>query len=75
MNRFKFKAALQTDDRALLEEWMSLWKDSGEFEVVPVVVSEVAQAGMSARICRRPRSRTPGETALGVGLVIAFPGS
>ena len=50
MNRFKFKSALQADHRALLDEWVPLWKEPGDFEVVPAVTSEEAQAGMSARI-------------------------
>jgi len=41
---------METDERALLDEWMSLWEDLVEFQVVPVVTSEEAQAGMSARI-------------------------
>ena len=41
---------METDDRALLDEWMSLWEGLVEFEVVPVVPSEEAQAGMTTRI-------------------------
>lgn len=41
---------METDDRALLDEWMSLWEDLVDFEVVPVLTSKEAQAGMAARI-------------------------
>jgi hypothetical protein len=41
---------METDDRALLDQWMSLWEDLVEFEVVAVVTSEEAQAGMATRI-------------------------
>lgn len=41
---------METDDRALLDEWMSLWEDVVEFEVVPVVTSVEAQAGMAERL-------------------------
>jgi hypothetical protein len=41
---------METDDRALLDEWMSLWEDLVEFEVVPVVTSESVQAEMAARM-------------------------
>ena len=41
---------METEDRALLDEWMSLWEDLVEFEVVPVVTSESVQADMAARM-------------------------
>ena len=41
---------METADRRLLDEWISLWEDLVEFEVVPVVTSESAQAEMAARI-------------------------
>lgn len=41
---------METDDRTLLDEWMSLWEDVVEFEVVPVVTSVEAQAGMAERL-------------------------
>ncbi len=41
---------METEDRALLDEWMSLWEDLVEFEVVPVVTSESVQAEMAARM-------------------------
>jgi Protein of unknown function (DUF3303) len=33
---------METDDRALLDEWMSRWDDLVEFEVVPVIASTAA---------------------------------
>ena len=41
---------METDDRARLDEWMSLWEDVVEFEVVPVVTSADAQAGIAGRL-------------------------
>jgi hypothetical protein len=33
---------METDDRALLEEWMSRWSDLVEFEVHAVITSQEA---------------------------------
>jgi hypothetical protein len=35
---------METDDRALLDEWISHWTDLVEFEVYPVVTSAEAAA-------------------------------
>ena len=40
---------METDDRALLEEWIMHWEDLVEFEVVPVLDSDEA-----ARLARLP---------------------
>ncbi len=41
---------METAERALLDAWMSLWEDVVQFEVVPVVMSEEAQAELAARL-------------------------
>jgi hypothetical protein len=33
---------METDDRALLDEWMANWSDLVEFEVIPVITSAEA---------------------------------
>jgi hypothetical protein len=39
---------METDDRKLLDEWMSRWQDLMEFEVVPVITSsEAAQKALN----------------------------
>ena len=35
---------METDDRALLDEWLSHWEDLVEFEVFPVITSAEAAA-------------------------------
>lgn len=35
---------METDDPALLQEWMDRWKDLVDFEVVPVMTSSEAAA-------------------------------
>jgi hypothetical protein len=35
---------METDDPALLDEWIGRWSDLAEFEVVPVVTSTEAAA-------------------------------
>jgi hypothetical protein len=35
---------METDDRALLDEWIANWADLVEFEVIPVVTSAQASA-------------------------------
>ena len=41
---------MEADDRALLEEWMSQWRDLVEFEVVPIVASAIVEDSMAARL-------------------------
>lgn len=41
---------METEDRALLDAWMSLWEDLVECEVVPVLTSEQAQAELAGRL-------------------------
>jgi len=35
---------METEDRALLDEWMANWKDIVDFEVYPVITSSEATA-------------------------------
>jgi len=42
---------METDDRALLDEWMSLWTDLVDFEVYPVITSAEA----AERVAQRSR--------------------
>ena len=35
---------METDDRRLLDRWISNWEDLVDFEVYPVITSEQAQA-------------------------------
>ena len=42
---------METDDRALLEQWMAQWNDLVDFEVIPVIASPDAAAAV-----RRARS-------------------
>ena len=37
---------METDDRALLDEWIANWSDLVEFEVIPVVTSAEAAAAI-----------------------------
>jgi Protein of unknown function (DUF3303) len=39
---------MQTDDPALLDEWIARWSDLAEFEVVPVIRSAAAAARVLA---------------------------
>ena len=41
---------METDDRALLDEWMSRWSDITEFEVYPVISSAEAVERVSPRL-------------------------
>lgn len=41
---------MQTEDRDLLDCWMSHWKDIVEFEVFPVITSRDAADRMSTRL-------------------------
>lgn len=43
---------METDDPALLDEWMSHWRDLVDFEVVPVISSAEAAARVTARAPR-----------------------
>jgi hypothetical protein len=45
---------LETDDRALLDEWIERWEDLVEFEIVPVQTSAEATRAAS----RRPSSHS-----------------
>lgn len=38
---------METDDPALLHEWISRWEDLVEFEVIPVVTSAEAAAALT----------------------------
>jgi hypothetical protein len=38
---------MECDDPALLDLWAARWRDLVEFEIVPVVTSEEAAAGMT----------------------------
>jgi hypothetical protein len=38
---------METDDRALLDEWFSRWEDLVEFELFPVMTSQEAAARAS----------------------------
>jgi Domain of unknown function (DUF3303) len=40
---------METDDRALLDEWIARWNDLAEFEVVPVQTSAEATRAASGR--------------------------
>jgi len=40
---------MQTDDRALLDEWIAQWRDIVDFEVIPVVTSAEAAAAILPR--------------------------
>lgn len=41
---------METDDRALLDEWMSHWDDIVRFEVLPVLTSAEVQARVAPRL-------------------------
>ena len=41
---------MECDDPALLEEWMSKWRDLTEFEVIPVNTSADAAAAIAPRL-------------------------
>lgn len=38
---------METNDAALLEQWMSNWRDIVDFEVIPVVTSAQASAAVT----------------------------
>jgi hypothetical protein len=41
---------METDDRALLDEWIGNWKDIVDFEVIPVILSAEALAAVAPRL-------------------------
>ncbi len=41
---------MECSDRALLDDWMSLWKDIVRFEVVPVITTSEASDIISPRL-------------------------
>jgi hypothetical protein len=41
---------METDDRALLDEWIANWADIVEFEVIPVISSAEAAARIAPRL-------------------------
>ncbi len=41
---------METDDRALLDEWIGRWNDLAEFEVYPVISSQEAAEKVSPRL-------------------------
>ena len=41
---------METEDRALLEEWMNCWRDLTDFEVYAVMTSEEASARVSSKL-------------------------
>ena len=41
---------METDDRALLEQWMTKWSDIVEFEVYPVITSKEAVERIRPRL-------------------------
>ena len=40
---------METDDRALIDQWIANWSDLVDFEVIPVVTSAEAAAAAAAR--------------------------
>ena len=41
---------METDNRALLDEWISNWKDIVDFEVIPVITSKEAAETIAPRL-------------------------
>jgi Protein of unknown function (DUF3303) len=41
---------METDDRALLDQWMAKWRDLVDFEVHPVITSTEAAARFTPRL-------------------------
>lgn len=41
---------METDDPTLLGQWMEQWKDLVDFEVIPVMTSAQAAAGIADRL-------------------------
>jgi hypothetical protein len=41
---------MECDDRDLLEQWMTQWKDLADFEVIPVITSAQAREAVAPRL-------------------------
>jgi len=41
---------METEDRALLDQWIAAWSDLTEFEVIPVITSEEASQRVNQRL-------------------------
>ena len=41
---------MECDDLALLEDWMSNWRDVTDFEVIPVITSQDAQQTVAPQL-------------------------
>jgi hypothetical protein len=41
---------MECEDRALLDEWITVWQDIVDFEVIPVITSAEAAARENARL-------------------------
>jgi len=41
---------MECDDLALLEDWMSNWRDVTDFEVIPVITSQDAQKTIAPQL-------------------------
>jgi Domain of unknown function (DUF3303) len=41
---------MECDDRGLLDQWISSWRDIVDFEVIPVITSAEAQAAVAPRL-------------------------
>jgi hypothetical protein len=41
---------METEDRALLDQWMAAWNDLTEFEVIPVMTSAEAAQSIAGRL-------------------------
>ena len=45
---------MECDDRTLLDEWISLWHDLVDFQVLPVITSAEAAAAVAPQLERGP---------------------
>ena len=43
---------METEDRALLDQWIAAWSDLTEFEVISIITSEEASQGVNQRLSR-----------------------
>jgi len=41
---------METDDRALLDQWIAKWSDLADFEIHPVITSKEAAARVTPRL-------------------------
>jgi hypothetical protein len=41
---------MECEDRRLLDEWMALWADIVDFEVIPVITSAEAQEAVAGKL-------------------------